>query len=502
MKRFLLLLFLLPVQVFSQIQDLSQLSQGDVVFAETLFDANHNLYGYFFVSEMDKLDEKTVKYEYILLDKNLNPVFNMEMIDPTHKRVKRVFSDVELMGNGQVSLTSNYEIKKGLLSVIMCSSVQMISIDKKTIDEEFYLQDKKLLPVPDDFEELFEAHRKWKNMNTSRVYGVSYDGFTGYLALNGLETVSMFDYDKNELWDYRYNDPPKVIVNERRGKLFIMELIKDNYALALEVNKDIRKKHYYKKIKGFGLTPKTKHFDYLLQDGNSEHNYLVNKAFKFNNQFHLFGEYSNNSADRTTYIKNRLGMYRCVIDSEGKEIGKNFFGWEELADDMKINKNGRLANGYQLKLKTIFAFKNGSSAILFEKFKPATQYTRPKTTDMVLVCFDKNFKYQAAHTMKKAKTKSHFQNDYLYAQYIKDRTGVVFLFKDEVKNEDSRKKEWILGINALINGEYKYEQIPMESEEYEMDVMPAKEGYILIHEYDKKDPKKKNEIRLERLNLE
>ena len=497
MKKVLIFLLLFPSLAYSQVQDLANLSRGNLVFSDNIFDNNTQLFGYFFIYELDKIDNATIKYEYVLLDKNLNPVFNMEHVAKTHKRVKRFFVDTEYMGD-KMSLTSKYSIKKGMTEIIMFSSTQLIDLKTKKVLEEIYLKDNKLAAVPDNFDEVFEAHRKYRSVNKGQVFGISYEDFTGYFAVDGLKSIAMFNENKDSLWHYQYNEPQdKIVVNLNRGKRFVLELLKDNYVVGLEMNIDTRKKHYYKKIKAFGLNDATKPFDYTLQDGNSAHNLLLWKMNKLGDYFHCFGSYSVNNKKRMTYLTNRLGYYRLILDVNGQETDKKYFNWDELSDEMKIDKYGRLKNGYYLRSKELFVFKDGSSAILFEKYKPK-RYS--KTTDMVLVQFDKDFNYQKVHTIKKAKGQGLFHSDFLYSQYVKDKTGAVFFFRNKVKNPETKKEEWILGINTLIDGTYGYEEIPMEAEDFEISIMPAKEGYILIHEADKSDKKGKNEIRLERLN--
>jgi hypothetical protein len=57
----------------------------------------------------------------------------------------------------------------------------------------------------------------------------------------------------------------------------------------------------------------------------------------------------------------------------------------------------------------------------------------------------------------------------------------------------------ILGINTIINGKLSEEKIPLTAKKkYSIYPQPAKEGYIMLREYNEKD--KYNQIRLEKLN--
>ncbi|WP_449399863.1 hypothetical protein [Chryseobacterium wanjuense] len=79
MKKITLLMFgLLQTFAYSQTQDLASLASGTNVGMNALFDTKDNLYGYVSIYSYGKTDKKTQKFEYVILDKNLNPVANKE----------------------------------------------------------------------------------------------------------------------------------------------------------------------------------------------------------------------------------------------------------------------------------------------------------------------------------------------------------------------------------------------------------------------------------------
>jgi hypothetical protein len=79
MKKILLLAFgLVQAFYFSQTQDLAALASGEHLGMNALFDEQDNLYGYVSLYSYGKSGDKTKKFEYVILDKNLNPVANKE----------------------------------------------------------------------------------------------------------------------------------------------------------------------------------------------------------------------------------------------------------------------------------------------------------------------------------------------------------------------------------------------------------------------------------------
>ena len=74
----------------------------------------------------------------------------------------------------------------------------------------------------------------------------------------------------------------------------------------------------------------------------------------------------------------------------------------------------------------------------------------------------------------------------------------MFFYKDNQKDDKTKEKNWNLFINTLIDGKFNQEQIPISSKENIIYPYVAKEGYILMQEYNEKE--KYNKIRLEKLN--
>ncbi|HBK82373.1 MAG TPA: hypothetical protein DDZ41_02060, partial [Flavobacterium sp.] len=165
----------------------------------------------------------------------------------------------------------------------------------------------------------------------------------------------------------------------------------------------------------------------------------------------------------------------------------------------KINKTGYVENGYYLNLKDVFFMENGSVNILTEKFKPEGQYNRMKTTDLVFISTNPDFQIDLVKTLEKEKSKNQY-TDYMFSQEINDKKDVVFFYKDYQKNDETKDKNWILFINTLIEGTFNQEKVVISSKNEKYITLPyiAKEGYILMREYNEKD--KYNQIRLERLN--
>lgn len=82
---------------------------------------------------------------------------------------------------------------------------------------------------------------------------------------------------------------------------------------------------------------------------------------------------------------------------------------------------------------------------------------------------------------------------------MNNEKDAVFFYQDYQKEEGTKDKNWILGIVSIVDGEVNHEKIPMSSDDYYISPYVAKEGYILLREFNKNSDFDK--IRLERLNF-
>ena len=77
---------------------------------------------------------------------------------------------------------------------------------------------------------------------------------------------------------------------------------------------------------------------------------------------------------------------------------------------------------------------------------------------------------------------------------------IAFFYTDKRQGEEEKQKYKILGVCTIIDGKFSKEELKIESKSEEFFISPniAKRGYIMLHEFNKKEDY--NAIRLERLN--
>lgn len=484
---------------FSQSQNLYSLAKGDYLGFNAVFDVNENLYGYVALYGYGKSGEKTKKFEYVILDKNLNPVANKEFQGDITAGNYVAYMDFK----GQIVLrpseSDDTQIKKKLFFE---PSSMVIDLKTNTIQKKVeYEYDGEKIDVKKDstqtlrnsYKEKLSEYRQNGFYKKSSVYEIKEGGFlvlecdySGYSSKN--EKLIRFDDNKKELWRFEYN-PSESKIEE---KLKIVDK-DENYIYALfgkfqkktqEISFlviDIKtgKQIYNKPIPASDSDSAKKIMDYL-------------ESKTFDDKFVLFG-YSTR--------KDRVNGYtRLIINKKDYSSSFDVLPFKDGIDAQlpRLDAYGAVEGGYYLALKDLFILKDGTIGILTEKYKTVGNYNLPKTSDLVYIYTDKNFKLSGVTVFDKKKTYGYDNSDYLFSQYLNQGKDVVFFFRDYQKNEDTKKKAWALFINTLIDGKFNQEQIPISSKENFISPYVAKEGYILLQEYNNKD--KYNQIRLEKLN--
>lgn len=505
MKKLYFLIFgLFQILSYSQTQDLTTLAAGDHVGMNALFDDKDNLYGYVSLYSYGKTGDKTKKFEYVILDKNLNPVANKEFEGDITAASYLGYVDFK----GQIILKPSMMDYSLVKSREIFTPVSMV-IDPKTntIKRKVYydyLEDGTFKEINEP--KNWKAQRK-ENRDEKKEKGYNYVSAVGEVKEGGYfaieykdygkyinsNSIIKFDDNKKELWRYKYNtDGNKkvfttlsILERDENYMYCIMKKVNDgqNAFSLLVIDMKTGKEASNKPIKGT-LTDNT-------LDNIDSYGRLDNDK-TFDDKVVLLGR----NLDKFETI----GYARMMVNKTDFTVDTR---WINFVPDLKtflpkINTSGIVENGYMLQTKDMYFMNDGSVGILTEKYKPEGQYSAPKTTDLVYIYTDKDFKIKNVQVFEKEKTK-WFNSDYLFSQYLNGGKDVVFFYRDYQKDEVTRQKKWNLFINTVIDGKFKQEIIPIsEKDNYAVTPYVGKEGYILLREYNEKE--KFNKIRLEKLN--
>jgi hypothetical protein len=513
--KLLLLSLLCSAFSFAQMQDIAKLADGKLVFNTTLFDSDNNLYGYFYIYERD-VEKTSKKMEFVLLDKNLNKTNNGTYNDSILPiNMESYYYDCTLMGN-HIILDKVYRYYKFISvgSDFLLNTYQIISLKDNTVSPEFKYENGQFVELTTEIKKLKNEN---KNVVTkSMMAAFSNNSQKGFFITehnkdnkNYLEKeFKFFNENKQLQWSYEYN--PNGTIKDNKNFRFLYVKNNNLYITESRFKNDYNIEY---KIIALDFSTGKKKYEYVFENEKSKYMHSF-ELKEIDNKLIISGGFAPYKKGGTFFYENCLGLFKIVIDENGNEIQKKYINWTDLSNKIKINKKGRVEQNFMLLKKKTFFFDNGSVSILTEKYRPeipgfalpipliniamyyATHRSR-RTSDFVLLNFDKDFNLSRVDTIKKDLTKEN-ATDYLFSQYIKNDKGVVFFYSNLSKDEN-KKKNMVLGINSLINGELSQERIPIYSKKkYLIEPLPAKEGYVMLREYNEKD--KYNQIRLEKLN--
>ncbi|WP_299103763.1 DUF6770 family protein [uncultured Tenacibaculum sp.] len=500
-KRILVLMLFIVAIANAQISSLNDLASGELKMFTPISELDGSIYGYFNIYKLEDVSETEEKYEYVLLDKNLNSVANGEFIDVKYKGYDSDFYYPEKIGS-KLILSKKYKStsaatvfnSKPYLQNFM--SHRFFDIETNKMLAPFYFKDNKIIDGSRSVKKIKRVAKEEKTLDFPLVYK---DGFfmfervKGYRSLKDMKSLKAFDLDKKQKWEYVFNPNNEAI----------------SYNFMLLNKEDIVFRTFNKKTKKeklHSLNPQTGEpiFVYEVENKSSKysHSYTIETT---KDRIVIIGKISPYKSSSGYDFEKSLGFFRIELDKQGNELSKKYVTWEQLANFIEIKKNGKLKGGYRLAAREYFVFENNTVSILTEKSK------KDKTTDFVVLNLDENFSLVSTKVFKKEKDR-FYSSDYLFSQKIKDGNGVAFFYKHYTKNKAKGKivlmggfipvkqsaREWTLGIVTIINGEINQEEIPMTSEEHVILPYVAKKGYILLREFNKDSDY--DQIRLEQLN--
>lgn len=476
--------FLFLTHSFAQTRDLVALAQGEFLGMNALFDENDNLFGYISLYDYGKSGAKTKKFEYVILDKNLNPFANNTFQGDI--TAGDYFGYIHF--DGSIVLRPS-RIDAGLVkqSELFSPSAMVINLKENTIKRKIYY----------DFDhgtfKEIERHDLWTENRKEYKAEKKQNGFNyisdvteikegGYLAHEYEDygryiknnRLMRFDENKKELWRYEYNQN-----GSKKESQIINYLEKDeNYYYCL-----LRERKKGPDDNDYAVPSKwTDKFHLLILDmktGKEVHKKEIpdpEEALPMITRFYTagYGMLDNDKTfDDKIVVVGRLsdeihnkGYSRLMIDRRTFQADLKVLTFREdfKTHIPKINDKGFVEFGYLLDPRDIFFMNDGSIGMLFEKYKPPTEYTAQKTTDMVYVYTDKDFRITGVTVLEKEK--SRWQNtDYLFSQNINGGNDLVFFYRDYQKDDETKDRNWNLFINTLIGGKFKQEMIPISSRE-------------------------------------
>lgn len=507
-----MLLLIISLMSKAQIQDLALLSKGEMKEFTVLYKQNQ-VFGYFVLYDLGEISDTIKKFEYILMDKNLNKSigkeFEAENTVETYKCWMNFKDEIVL----KPYINDDFSYRK---SSIPKSKRIAVKTNEIYNQENQCYENNIFFDCPDD---KTMKERKKRLKEEKKQKGFIYDSYVSELKYGGYlvsefdeyeqwggktytknNSIIRFDENKKELWRIKYNEN----ATDQKYESYKFLNIDSQYVYLFHTYAN--KKEMEFKIEILDLNTGAVKINKTITELNKESlNYISNISYQYSitNEEDFDDKYVLTSTLKDNKYRT-TGYYRLIIDKKTLNIEFKTFTYE---DDISkyiedIDKFGGVERGFNLEIRDALFFKDGSIAYVTEKFKLGTVFPSnqlvPKTTDMVVIITDENFKINDVKVLPKDKS-NYSYSDYLFNQYLNGKKDIVFYYRDYQKDEN-KDKNWNLFINTIIKGKFNQEKIQISSKQdkYMIFPYPAKDGYILFFEYNKKD--KYNQIRLEKLN--
>ncbi|MBB6371533.1 hypothetical protein [Chryseobacterium shigense] len=495
-KLFLLMFGLVQTLLFSQTQNLATLATGKYLGLKSILDNDKNLFGYFALYDLGKTEnnKKKNKLEYIIFDKNLNSLStgNFESDETAIEYYSYINPEKQLV------ITPSFNAYDYAFDTSFYTpSDFIISLNDYQIKKKDNLQydGTNLTPVSVS---KTNGERKDDNRNLKKTAG--YQLTSEVIGLNNNHTL-IFEYkydrplfkdislkffnDKNEkVWDYKFFDQ-----DNKYNSVNFKVVNFDNDILIAKVYKYQKDSVEYN-FMVFDL--KTGKVISVLPFPYERNLYITLNSV----DGAINGKYNTN--DKLTsllrYSGGPLNFYnegfvKLIYDKSTSQLSFNEI---HLLDDVysshkDIEELKEPFDSKDIDIKSVSFLKNNDIVAIFQKISRKNN----AVSDIIMMQFDPMMKLKNLKVYPTQKNSS-----YLFSQYLNDKNDMVFFYADtERKN---REKKWNLFINTFINGQWKQEVLPMTSENNITIPYMAKEGYILLQEFNEKE--KFNKIRLERLN--
>ncbi|MBB4806716.1 hypothetical protein HNP38_002012 [Chryseobacterium defluvii] len=497
MKKVFLFLFALSCIVFhAQALDLVNLASGKYLGLKSISDSDKNLFGYLALYDLGKTEtnKKKNKLEYFIFDKNLNSLSsgNFESDETAIEYYPYINQDKELIITPSYS-TYDLAFDKSFYTpsdfIISLKDYQIRKKDKYDYDGTH------LTPIT--------SSKTNRELKEQRKDGKKSSGAAFY--------PEIIELDNNEVLTFEYKFDRPVF------KDFYLKLFNREHQKVWEY------KFFETDVKYNFINFKIVNYDKDIlitkivrqQESGSQYNFVVFDlktgkiltTLPFPYERHLY--ITLNSVDGAVNSKyNTDDKLTALLRYSGDPLNFNNEGFLKLTYDKRANQliyhEINLLNDVypkhtdieelkepfdyrDLDIKSVNFLKNDDIVAVFQKIHRKNN----TVSDLVAMNFGPNMDLKSVKTFPVKKN-----GLYLFSQYLNDRNDMVFFYGDiEGKN---REKKWNLFINPFINGQFKQEILPLTSENNFIIPYIAKEGYILLQEFNEKE--KFNKIRLERLN--
>jgi hypothetical protein len=510
-KIIIFLSFIYSTPAFSQYSDLQNLVNGEQLRFDALY-RGEELFGYYSLYYKGLTPEKLKNFEIVLLDEDLNEILKKNF--EGEKVVADYYAFFDEDKNLVLNPIPDFNLQEVKNNSFFYPRKLMLNLVTGDIQKHYRIcfESNKLMKCDDSKRSnIIDGERKLKQKiqgyyEESNVYTLEKKGFLvtthhSYPKFNRNNKIIVFDNNENLKWEYKFNESG----DKNLGQFFTFLHTDSSYIYGIMTN-------YIKT----DLQCNFMVFDIATGDVVNKQNLEISNFYELSSIVATRIEGSYNTIDMIakrdklyfnmgvySKIGQQKGYRRIAVDLNNQfKIESEGYSYVDLKSYLiDIDSKGKDSEGFSLSLRDVFFFKDGTQAMLFEKFKWYNNFWtgkyEPHISDVAVVLLDSDFTITAAkYYYKKVSKKT--TTDYLFSQYLKDKEAAVFYYAN-YQNTENKEKNWVMQINHVQKGQVSQEELVISSKDFFIFPYLAKEGYILLREFNSKESH--NQIRLEKLNF-
>lgn len=239
---------------------------------------------------------------------------------------------------------------------------------------------------------------------------------------------------------------------------------------------------------------------------------------KAKQQFVMFGEYFNKSDNP---IKDdSQGFISVVFDMKGKIVSEKVNSWADVTSKIEAKDKAKFEKTSIL-FHDFIRTNDGQVFAIGEQYKKGGTPISPKVNvyNMTIFQFDANFAIKKVHVFEKDKNstdlpqgmlissskllsyiaKSYGGFDYIFTQSSKDNETFVVNYISYDREKGQKGKNQLGSIIYTPEKTFTTDKIDLDRKSTKYFVYRAKQGYVMVSEYDEK--LKKIDSRLEKINF-
>jgi hypothetical protein len=512
MKKLTTLLFVLfTSMVFAQVQKLSSLSSGKFIDSRIIYEDNgEDVYGYFFLYELDQKSREVYELEYVILDKNLNKVTSKTFTQGVYKTLL-VGTRVDLLFVNKIKdevIFCVYDTHAKETGSVFNARYRKVNMSDFSLSREYFIQKYQVNDKEYEAGDVlkfndFKYNQKLIPTKGDLMLTFSSQEFEGQdeVRTNNARNIAAFDKDFKLVWSNEVNKK-----SAPQGKYFYEDSDEDVLVLF---KRNIDKKGIG--IGGFSFEL----YDYatgrfINSIVNKDQNYRLDYAdltLDENNVIIYYRLYG--LKDKYHEDEKLMGYAKVILDKKtGAEKSRDYFPWTKFSNYLNVDKYGAIKKDGKLIMQNFTYLKNGNTIGIFETSK---NKGLSQVWDMYVVMLDPQMNITYYQKIDKTKSllsvkgtglylKSLNLFDFMYAQRLDNEDNYVFFYANNEREGGriTKKKnpEWVLGVITYVDGEFNYDKLKLTNKGTQIYPGRAKNGYIRLLEVSEKE----TEIRLEKIN--